>query len=436
VVDAAELGVGKKKKAAEGGEDESKKTISAEAVFGIAFLLQNLTMDEDDKKREKLREMEVSQEQWEQFEKITKQKSRPGNSRKDTPEEVATRIDACVSAGAVPALKHCLAHKPSVAIAGAVAKALLNMAGQARVRGTMIAQGAIPVLAKAHKIGMEEETAHRAKTKSETYRGSPICRDAAHALARLLITTDPRLLPNNYVMDAITPLVDQVKKCDEDLVVFECLMALTNLAVVGDAVKHKIGALKGIHAFEYAQFSETPLVRRAATEALCNLFPDEEFLKFLAHGDKARLWILLAEDWEADMATSRAAAGCLAQVAYEPKIASRMRRFGATQRLTDMILDGCPHGEVVWRIAVTLQTLSETEFEDTSAENANETSGATVTNDGKWQSENGPFSDQEKKAVMTAFNYIMSYDAPSEQERQFWGNAKEIAKQWLSEHAK
>jgi len=73
-------------------------------------------------------------------------------------------------------------------------------------------------------------------------------KDSAHALARLLITTDPRLLPHAQVMDAIGPLIEQVKTSDEDLVIFECCMALTNLATVGEDAKRKIISMRGIGA--------------------------------------------------------------------------------------------------------------------------------------------------------------------------------------------
>jgi len=234
-------------------------------------------------------------------------------------------------------------------------------------------------------------------------------------------------------MDSIHPLVDQIKKCEEDLIVFECLMAMTNLEVVGDQVKNRVISLSGLHAFEYAQFSETPLVRRAATEALANLVPCDGIVEWLAHGDKVRLWVLLTEDWDADMPTSRGASGCLAQMAYEPKVASRMRRFGGTERLANVIVDGCPHGEIVWRIAVTLRALSETEFVDTSSETANETSGATVTNDTKWHEEMGPWSEIEKKTVMVTFSFILNHEENTPEEQTYWSNAKEIAKEWLDQ---
>jgi len=203
-------------------------------------------------------------------------------------------------------------------VGACAAKTLANMAREQRLRGSMISQGAISALLRAHKLCAED--AKPEKTGA---------RDAAHALARLLITTDPRLLPHA-----------QVKYADEDLVIFECCMALTNLATVGEDAKRKIIAMKGIGSIEFAQFSETLLVRRAATEALSNLVPEEGLVDYLATGDKIRLWILLAEDWESDVETARAASGCLASLAYEPKTAAAMRRFGAVERLAVLCLPG------------------------------------------------------------------------------------------------
>jgi len=324
--------------------------MTGETAYALAFILSNLTMDEDDKKREKLREMEVTQEQWEKFEEMTKQKSRPGNSRKDSPEEVALRVDAVVEAGGVPALRSLLLHRGSPRIAACAAKTLANMAREQRLRGQMISQGAVGCLLRAHKLCGEGDKPDKTGTK-----------DAAAALARLLITTDPRLLPNNHAMDAIGPLLEQVKANDEDVIEFESLMALTNIAVLGDEARRKIAQSKsGISTIEFAQFSETLPVRRAATELLSNLVPDDEFVNYLAMGDKVRLWLLLAEDWETDMATARAAAGCLASLAADPRTAAAMRRYGATDRLAAMCLpELCPHGAISHRAVVALVNLSE-----------------------------------------------------------------------------
>lgn len=57
---------------------------------------------------------------------------------------------------------------------------------------------------------------------------------AAHALGKMLITTDPHLVGHSIIMDCIAPLVKQVRYSDSDLVIFECSMALTNLSVLSE----------------------------------------------------------------------------------------------------------------------------------------------------------------------------------------------------------
>lgn len=417
----------------------SKDELSNESAFGIAYLLQNLTMDEDDKKREKLREMEVSQEQWEQFEKITKQKSSQGNSRKDSPEEVAARVDSVVQCGGVSALRHLILAKPNSRMAQAVSKSMVNLAGQQRLRGQMIAQGAVSCLLRAHKLGREEEQEYkRTHTNHDTYRGSPICRDATHALARLLISTDPRLLPHEHVMDCVAPLVEQIRKSDVDLVVFECCMALTNLEVVGDVVKDKVSSLNGISALEYAQFSENVMVRRSATEAIANLVPCDGLFKFLAFGDKVRLWLLFTEDFESDELTSKAAAGLLAQVSCDPLVASRVRRFGGAQRLAKCTME-TGNGDIVWRVAVALQSLKETEYVDTQSEAANESQQNVVSNDGSWQVQHQPWSAEEQRDVTVAMMWVSKFHVESlavPGTEAGWSNAKAIANEWLEANDK
>jgi hypothetical protein len=136
------------------------------------------------------------------------------------------------------------------------------------------------------------------------------------------------------------------------------------------------------------------------------------------------------------METSRAANGCLAQAVYDERVASRMRRFGAVDRLSNILLDAnCPFGEIAWRIAVTLSALSEMEFVDTSDETKNEQHGAqVVSEDVKWVAEKGPWTPRETLVVKKCFDYILKHQADSPAEKQFWGNASQVAKEWLTKH--
>ena len=58
-------------------------------------------------------------------------------------------------------------------------------------------------------------------------------------------------------------------------------------------------------------------MRRAATEAMCNLAVHPEALINFRNKDKLKIWFALADDYEADLATARAAAGALALAASD-----------------------------------------------------------------------------------------------------------------------
>ena len=99
---------------------------------------------------------------------------------------------------------------------------------------------------------------------------------------------------------------------------FEALMALTNLASCGDAIKNSITTHnKGIPIIQSLQYSDHLLVRRAATEAICNLALQPEAQRNFRNKDKLKIWLALADDYEADLATARASAGALALAAAD-----------------------------------------------------------------------------------------------------------------------
>ncbi|ORY53083.1 hypothetical protein BCR33DRAFT_186422 [Rhizoclosmatium globosum] len=85
----------------------------------------------------------------------------------------------------------------------------------------------------------------------------------------------PRLSTNLPCSRPIRPLIHLLDNDSSTLQQFEGLMALTNLASFDETVRSRIVAAKGVKAMEYLQFSENTMVRRAATEALCNMMFDE-----------------------------------------------------------------------------------------------------------------------------------------------------------------
>ena len=173
----------------------------------------------------------------------------------------------------------------------------------------MVAQGALAALVKIAAQADDDE-----KTKLA----------AAHGVARILVTTDPRLIKDSHAMDAMGPLIFAVRKDDHDLITFEALLALTNLASLSIGAKERIVELKGIRAFEYAQFSDNQMVRRAATEALCNLAHTDGLAEWLQKPEKLKFWMLLCKDADGDAQTASAALGALANLCFLPAFAGAM----------------------------------------------------------------------------------------------------------------
>jgi hypothetical protein len=90
-------------------------------------------------------------------------------------------------------------------------------------------------------------------------------------------------------------------------------MALTNLASYDESVRTRIVAAKGVKAMEYLQFSDNEMIRRAATEALCNMMYDPSvFESYAKSSSSGRLRMMIALCDVEDFETRRAASGCLA----------------------------------------------------------------------------------------------------------------------------
>jgi len=103
--------------------------------------------------------------------------------------------------------------------------------------------------------------------------------EAAHAVAKTLVTTNPHLLTEHQRLGAVKPLLMLCRDGDAtNLQQFECLLSLTNVLSCGEPEHNKFIAEKGISTVHYLVFSEHLMVRRAATETLCNLSSNESFL--------------------------------------------------------------------------------------------------------------------------------------------------------------
>jgi hypothetical protein len=124
-------------------------------------------------------------------------------------------------------------------------------------------------------------------------------------------------------------------------------------------------------------FSDHFMVRRAATETLCNLASHEALLKVLPHTlsvvslilsqllrspEKVRLWLGLCEDWsneenEEAFLTARAAAGTLASVASDPQVAEALLAEECARSIASLLESEEP--ELIHRALVMVIDLCE-----------------------------------------------------------------------------
>jgi len=186
-----------------------------------------------------------------------------------------------------------------------------------------------------------------------------IIRNIRHCLAKLLVTTNPGLLTSAQSMGSIKPLIQLVREIDSnDLQKFEALLSLTNLLSMGNSTKNKVSAEKGISSLKYAMFSDHPLVKKAATECLCNMVGNEDFMKLLQNVDELRLWLALASDYEENHECARAAAGCLAMATGDPSIAETLIQISNFKERMDTCL-GSGSIEIIHRMLVVVLNLVE-----------------------------------------------------------------------------
>eukprot|EP00924_Labyrinthula_sp_SR-Ha-C_P003424 maker-scaffold_15-snap-gene-9.62-mRNA-1 protein AED:0.00 eAED:0.00 QI:33/1/0.8/1/1/1/5/40/1012 len=301
---------------------KDKEASKAGYAFGIAHIFLNLSMSEDDKRRDKLREMEVTSEQWEQFEKLTKQQT--NKTKADPKDYVEKRIRAFVDADGPSALRALVLNGGSQRVRSCVARTFCNIATVQDVRGKLFSQGCAKALIDLSLSQPQTEIKKMDKpTRDDFYKMKLL---GGHALAKMFITTDPNHIPNSTLMDSIKPLVNNLKVNDEDLVSFETAMALTNISTVSEETRRKIISLGAVKFLEYTTYNEDLLVRRAACECICNLASEPEVIEWFCAENHMKLWLIFAGAYEDDLKTSEACLGALAGISHLPEIAKAVEK--------------------------------------------------------------------------------------------------------------
>jgi hypothetical protein len=81
------------------------------------------------------------------------------------------------------------------------------------------------------------------------------------------------------MLELVRPIIKLLKIEHTALENFEALMALTNLASISESVRKRILKEGGFSYIEQYMFEEHPMLRRAATECMCNLVIQDEVRK-------------------------------------------------------------------------------------------------------------------------------------------------------------
>ncbi|KAG2156576.1 ARM repeat-containing protein [Suillus bovinus] len=177
---------------------------------------------------------------------------------------------------------------------------------------------------------------------------------AIQALAKLTITSSPLQVfgPNDGAMlDAIRPLSQLLLHSSSNLLQqFEAIMALTNIASQSTGCADRIFSTPHLlNKVELLMLEDHTLIRRAATELICNLIGGSEaaFSRYGGspdvHATKSKLQVLLAMSDMDDLPTRLAASGALAtvtsastacQAVFELQL-DRHRAFSIIARLID-----------------------------------------------------------------------------------------------------
>ncbi|KAL5459999.1 hypothetical protein EMCRGX_G033406 [Ephydatia muelleri] len=281
-------------------------------LYGIASIFVNLTNSYD--RAEKNPELEA-------LGKFAGENV-PQEHELDSEEHVKKRVAALLYAGVVPSLLT-LAKSESKRTREQVSRVFLALTAEVIHRGAVIQQGGAKCLIPL--------------ALDNTDTGKLV---AAQALAKIGITCDPKLaFPGQRALEVVRPLV-QLLKAEHGLQQFEGLMALTNLGSMSEDVRRRICKEGALPLIESLMFEEHELIRRAATEAMCNLLSLEEVHKrfYSEEVERVKLWTLFSG--ESDVALAKAASGGLAQISHDPKICQKIMEVKAAPEILKELVTG------------------------------------------------------------------------------------------------
>ncbi|KAJ1874499.1 SWI5-dependent HO expression protein 4 [Coemansia sp. RSA 990] len=176
----------------------------------------------------------------------------------------------------------------------AVAETMVSLATNQQLRGQLVQQGAVRALLSI----LTGDAPKVAKKSDEKYTPKALVqkrdKNIAFAIAKIAISVPPHLAfrePRDIVLLLLSLLAED-SETQSLLMKFEALLALTNLASAdpgssSDVRSYMASDLNGMSLIELCVLSDHQLVRRAATELICNLvYSPQVFERFVADAEK------------------------------------------------------------------------------------------------------------------------------------------------------
>ncbi|KAI1793107.1 hypothetical protein LXA43DRAFT_1002843 [Ganoderma leucocontextum] len=247
------------------------------------------------------------------------------NDPLDDDEHVKERGHRLLNAGAMQALTSAVRATGSRAVHSAVGKAILNLVEDKENRGKILQAGGAKAL---QAIVQAVLPAPKSSDSNGTLQMEKGDFDPIQALAKLAITAAPVQVfgPNEgAIYDAIRPFALMLIHPNASLLQrFEAMMALTNLSSASPEAATRIARADDLtNKVELLMLEDHTLVRRAATELICNLVAGSEEMFNEWGGDRVKaargkLQVLVALCDVDDLPTRLAASGALATLTASP----------------------------------------------------------------------------------------------------------------------
>jgi hypothetical protein len=231
-------------------------------------------------------------------------------------QHVRERGRNLVTNGALNVLATAIRLADSDGVRLTVGRILLNLSVDKENRGKILQSGGARTLGEIIRKALSAK-----QSEVDVSTLEPI-----QALAKLAITSSPPQVfgPDpGAAYDAIRPFAILLTHPESSLLQkFEAIMALTNLSSHGVEAAGRVAQADGLLTkIEFLMLEDHVLIRRAATELICNLVAgsDSVFKRYSdGNAAKSRLHVLIALSDVEDLPTRLAASGALASLTSSP----------------------------------------------------------------------------------------------------------------------